>query len=199
MLNTKTFLRCLVLLVSLGLSALLVGCGNTNEADVFESLLIKIELAENKLEEGKPIYYPKTTAFISCVSSYTDETWFCEDERAALEDAYRELADKWDFQADIAEMTSLRLPGSESEISMARDSFIKHINAWNDYLFAKTRVLPNSMFDVGANTQFIQWYETVLGNTDISETFIKACSGLGNSQPSNTDEFRSRIVDICDE
>jgi hypothetical protein len=200
MLIMKLSLRFQSLAIVPFLSLALVGCSNSsNYSDTYESMLLSIEIAENRLEEGKPIYYPKTSEFVSCISSYSDNTWLCEEERAALEAAYRELSDKWDFQADKAEMASIRVPGNQPELNRARDAFISHIGAWEAYLFAKTMDLPRSMFDLNANTQIAKWTETILSENEISETFATACSALGNAQPNDTEKFKTRIVDICDD
>lgn len=177
----------------------LSGCGGSHYPKTFEGLLGRIELAENRLEEGKTIYSPKELNLASCMNSNSASMWNCEDERLVLDNAYFDLSKKWDFAAAKAEMQSLRLPGSQSEIAMARDAFIDHLEAWTDQLIGKSRALPRSMFNENARAQAIKRLEAALAESPITETFNRACSGLGNAQPNESEEFRLRIVDICDD
>jgi hypothetical protein len=177
----------------------LSGCGGDNYSKTFEGLLGRIEIAENRLEEGKLVYSPKELDLAKCMNSFSSSVWNCERMRLDLDNAYSDLQEKWDFAADTAEMQSLRLPGSQSELALARDAFIEHLKAWTDRLSAKSIALPRSMFDENAWAEAKKWAGVVLAESPITETFNRTCSALGNSQPNDTDEYRLRIVDICDD
>jgi hypothetical protein len=177
----------------------LSGCGGDNYSKTFEGLLGRIEIAENRLEEGKLVYSPKEIDLAGCMNSYSTSVWNCEDERLALDNAYSDLREKWDFASDKAEMQSLRLPGSQSELALARDAFIEHLEAWTDKLLAKSIALPRSLFGENAWAEAKKWLDVALAESPITETFNRTCSALGNSQPNDSDDYKLRIVDICDD
>jgi hypothetical protein len=185
----------LVLCVALTVSA----CGGENYSATFESLLVHIENAEGRLEQGKDNYSTEENQFAKCIGDAGQYIWLCEDERSLLSGAYTNVQNSWNFASDTAEMQAIRLPSSNSELSLARDSFVNHLDAWTEYLTLKSVSLPSSMYASNARSQVLKWVEVVVGENEIGETFEKTCSGLGNAQPIDSDAFKARIVDICDD
>jgi hypothetical protein len=161
-----------------------------------------IEEGESILERGieKTMRWEKS--LIDCVSKERMSNSVCEFDRSELSDAYAQVAEDWDFDALQAEMQSIRFGDGQSESSRARDAYVDHLDAWNAYLVERLRNLPSETEFVGlqADKKVSVWYEIIAdGDAAISRTFKESCSALGNAQPSNSDQYKARIIDLCDD
>jgi hypothetical protein len=178
----------------------LFGCGGgaASESQTFEALLLLVEKGESVLEDGKVTFEPAQKDFLECLTQITYQPWGCETERQYLENAFDATLEKYEFQGLMAETNSLRLTGNE-EASRARDSFVKHLRAWRDYISDFRYSMPSSAQISSEDYTFVVTWKDISDNNQISDTFDELCSGLGNAQPSKTSEFSGRIIDICDD
>lgn len=190
-----------VLFTLLIASAFPSGC-TSDDAGEFPKLLNLVEDGERLLEEGKDSWSDLDVAFMKCLSNYGNSVLMCDARRRPLEAAYDLVIEKWDFAALKAELYALRMGTGETEAARARSFYLDHLDAWSDWIALARLKLPrvNALSDTFLQTQVASWVEFLVdGGDEISETFKQTCSALGNAQPLNSDEFKSRIIDICDD
>jgi hypothetical protein len=174
------------------------GIGGASEKKTFESLLLLVEEGESILESEIIHFEPAQRNFLECLNSEISPIGACESLRSRLEVVFDETLVEFQFQGLIAELNSLKLSSSD-DASLARDEFVKHLRAWRQYISDFRYSMPSS-FELSSNDlAFLDTWADVYENSQITETFDALCSGLGNAQPSSTDEFSARIIDICND
>lgn len=177
----------------------LVGCGvsDGDKAAEFNSLLVLVEEGESVLEGNMVKWKGALEDFASCVVEATLPAFTCEESRADLESILASTAEKYSLADLRARLQSLRLADND-EASRARDAFVRHLRAWHDYVVAFQLTAPSQSDLFRADYGFAaKWGE--ISSDEIGTTFDETCSGLGNGQPPESDEFAGRIVDICDD
>ncbi|NBT00239.1 MAG: hypothetical protein EBS61_06270 [Betaproteobacteria bacterium] len=184
-------------------SALLSSCGvlASDDRQVFESLLSLIEEGESTVEVEKARYVIVRDDFVDCLVDYRDglaRPDVCETKRESLEKVLITTSSKFDFQELFAELQSLRLADSP-EASRARDAFVSHLRAWEEYISDIRYAMPTTEEIYGMNYSFINEWVSINDSSRITSTFDEVCSALGNAQPENSDEYRARVIDICDD
>ena len=174
------------------------GCASKsqNEDAAFEKLISQVESGEEKLEKGQATFNPKWAEFLNCINGNVRS--LCKDDLQNLKNSFDGVAELWDFQSSIAELTSLRLTGND-EASLARDKFVKHLRVWKTYLDDLRFAAPTVADLDRGNQEWAQAWEDIMQENEITETFDEVCSALGNAQPEDSDVFKSRIIDICDD
>ena len=175
-------------------------CSGESYSATFEALLESIEASENRLENGLAKYETPEAELVSCLATVRPNLWLCEAELAALNSVYLQVLPDWNFTPDKAQMQSLRMPKDKQRLSDAREAYMDHLDSWSEYLEDKYLALPGTLIEAEAAMQAAGWLQVVFEERKvISETFKDACSALGDAQPANSDEFRKRIVDVCDD
>lgn len=173
------------------------GSKSAEPEDNFAELISLIEIGETRLESGSALLTSALKNFLECAST-NDLLIFCEDQRQEIEDTFETVSQLWDFQGLKAELQSVRLT-ENIEASSARDFFVDHLRAWKTYLDDLRLAAPSRVqLETDSRDWQQAWMDTLQENS-ISETFDRTCSALGNAQPENSDVFKSRIVDICDD
>lgn len=178
---------------------MLVGCGKSEAAESkeFESLLVLVEEGEAVLETGMTKWKGVLNDFVNCLSEMEGLSFLCEDHRADLESVLKSTSDKYQLQELRARLQSLRLTDNE-EASQARDAYVKHLRAWYEYVLAFQTATPTASELSKNDLSFAtKWSE--ISMDEIVATFDETCSALGNGQPTNAEEFASRIIDVCDD
>jgi hypothetical protein len=160
-------------------------------------LISVIENSETKLVKGTDSISPKLDDFLECIG--TNTVWsFCKGDFRSLENIFESVSELWDFQSLIAELTSVRLTDND-EASLARDKYVQHIRVWRIWL-DDLRLKAPTLADLDeGNQEWTQAWTDILSDDAITETFDAVCSALGNAQPEDSDVFKSRIVNICDD
>jgi hypothetical protein len=179
----------------------LTGCtaSQNRASDTFNSLLTLVEEGEATLESGKTNFAPAQSEFLNClVDQVNTKSIECGDELLRLESVFDQTLEEYEFQALIAKMNSLRLVENDSA-SAARDAFVTHLEAWRDLISDFNNTLPTVEELYEGQWDFLKKWESIGEDDLINKSFQETCSSLGNAQPTDTDEFADRIIDICDE
>lgn len=159
--------------------------------------MILVEQGESILENGVADFSAIRDDFVECMSGKMSRSSECELERASLERVLDDVLQRFNFQSLTAELQSLRLV-TNRDASLARDSFVQHLRAWRNYVEDLRYSMPTSREVYDLDFDFVdRWLD--ISTDEISTTFDVICSSLGNAQPANSDDFRERIIDICDE
>ncbi len=177
----------------------LSGCGSFGgESRTFESLLVMVEEGESVLEAAKPRWTPLRDDFLKCLAEINSRVDNCEDERESLASEFDTTLEAFEFSELKAELQALRLTDNP-EASRARDAFVRHLRAWQEYISDMRNSMPTQNQIYQRDFEFVETWRAIWSSEEINNTFDELCSGLGNGQPANSDEFTVRIVDICND
>lgn len=177
----------------------LSGCGGFGEESrTFESLLVMVEQGESVLEAAKPRWIPLRDDFLECLAEIDSPFDDCKAERESLVSEFDATVVFFEFRELKAELQALRL-ADNPEASRARDAFVKHLRAWQEYISDMRNSMPTQNQIYERDFGFIETWRAIWSSKEINNTFDELCSGLGNGQPANSDKFTARIVDICND
>lgn len=171
---------------------------STSPTTNFESLVTLIEKGEATLESGIAMYEPAVVSFMTCLNENPSFVYLCESKRDKAVKQFDMAIALFDFQKLKSELQALRLTDN-AEASQARDAFVKHLRAWRDRTERLRYAIPSADALARQDLSFADTWVEIIETSRVTETFDDACSGLGNGQPANSDEFTARIIDICND